>query len=172
MKARAALEETSFIENTVYQQCEKGAKTTVDLARCAVRAFDSRDYNRKREIERPAQKPVVNISIKKSASRPIIPPASSYSTSEGITRPVYSTQQDRKYNKMWKGLYYKKGFGYVKNPIRAQTRRKRIRRDTIDDAWDVFLAEEREKQKRERIKASEVRVALFRNISFRWTLNG
>ncbi|RCN44129.1 hypothetical protein ANCCAN_09903 [Ancylostoma caninum] len=37
------------IENIVYQQCEKGAKTTVALAKCAVRVFDARDNARKKE---------------------------------------------------------------------------------------------------------------------------
>ncbi|KIH69610.1 hypothetical protein ANCDUO_00028 [Ancylostoma duodenale] len=55
------------IENVVYQQCEKGAKSTVALAKCAVRVFDARDNARTMEknVRPNNQKLVTSISARR-----------------------------------------------------------------------------------------------------------
>ncbi|VDM64229.1 unnamed protein product [Angiostrongylus costaricensis] len=63
MRARELLPYISRVESVVYRQCERDAKSTVALAKCAVRVFDSRDQAalKEEEAKKRNAKPILTV---------------------------------------------------------------------------------------------------------------
>ncbi|KAJ1370821.1 hypothetical protein KIN20_032630 [Parelaphostrongylus tenuis] len=63
MRARELLPYVSRVENVVYKQCERDAKSAVALAKCAVRVFDSKSHAEVKvgQAKRIKAKPILTI---------------------------------------------------------------------------------------------------------------
>ncbi|EPB77659.1 hypothetical protein ANCCEY_03250 [Ancylostoma ceylanicum] len=108
------------IENVVYQQCENGAKSTVALAKCAVRVFDARDNARKKEKDARfnEQKLVTTISARRRSK-----PVWQWQDTSGLGSQFIEEEHQTQY--ILRSSEYK-----FRNPIRKQIRRNGGRTNT------------------------------------------
>ncbi|PAV59557.1 hypothetical protein WR25_23065 [Diploscapter pachys] len=112
----------SQMEQKVFEQCEKDAKSVVQLAKCAVQIFDQRDFN----FEEGKKRGKDEEEGKKSY---------------GIRINIRKIPLKRKRIEI-----IRRGG----NPIRAQIRRRWPRgADFMEEAYEMFLEEERKKKKME-----------------------
>uniref|UniRef100_A0A1I7X5W6 ANK_REP_REGION domain-containing protein n=1 Tax=Heterorhabditis bacteriophora TaxID=37862 RepID=A0A1I7X5W6_HETBA len=142
-------------EKVIYKQCERDAKSTVSLAKCAVGLFDARDTERKQngledKAEKYANMVKINITRKQSEEFLNHGEKKKHKDSIGIiykTDNIYNSQIDIFVDKFGKKFGSTLKYGN-KNPIRPQLRRRQKRsKDRIRDAFELFLAEERMKKK-------------------------
>ncbi|KAK6059116.1 hypothetical protein COOONC_03257 [Cooperia oncophora] len=116
-RAKELLAKLPKIEEIVYKQCVRDAKSTVALAKCAVRVFDARD-NAKTEAEEEAKrsrktKPIVTITAQRKTFLEYNPEeAKDRGGYEKDMLPIYRTST-------YRNVY--------RNPIRPQIRSKHYR---------------------------------------------
>lgn len=111
-RAKELLPQLPRIETIVYHQCVKEAKTTVALAKCAVRVFDARDNAQLKAEEEEAhgrkRRPVFSIIAHR---RPHLPRGYG---SKSLTKQLYEKSgQSKNYQRDTR-----------RNPIRAQIRKR------------------------------------------------
>ncbi|KHJ97698.1 hypothetical protein OESDEN_02317 [Oesophagostomum dentatum] len=117
-RAKELLSNLPHIEQVVYQQCEKDAKTTVALAKCAIRVFDARDNAR--EEEKKQRRPVMALTV------------------TAFRKPDVSLSPLLGFNpQLKKNQFYSKYSGKFANPIRRQLRKNVIKIPSTDEVANI-----------------------------------
>ncbi|VDM74330.1 unnamed protein product [Strongylus vulgaris] len=114
--AKELLSSLPRIEQIVYQQCEKDARTTVALAKCAIRVFDARDNFRETEAPLNIKKPVLlrTFTARRRSDSNVNP--------LGVV--TFNASSQVKKNKFFFKYSTYSSRSKLLNPIRAQTRRR------------------------------------------------
>ncbi|WKY14320.1 hypothetical protein Q1695_000119 [Nippostrongylus brasiliensis] len=124
-RAKELLSVVPRIEAVVYEQCVKDAKTTVALAKCAVRVFDARDNMQiqaeEQEKSRKQAKPVFRIVAERRSNNS--PKWSYFEKSKVADSPPFD-------------IYPGPHKANERSPIRSQTRKRRLPKRTLTKSSD------------------------------------
>uniref|UniRef100_A0A1I7TIF5 Uncharacterized protein n=1 Tax=Caenorhabditis tropicalis TaxID=1561998 RepID=A0A1I7TIF5_9PELO len=157
--SRTTLEQLPRIERIVFEECVKDAQTVIAVSKCAVKVLDAKENAKLYTTTKPPPRLSFHNLPRPLIKQIYVSPSRTYVEKEYEISS--DTQKITSPNLYYSALHRQ----WVQNPIRKQTRVKRVKRhDEMMEAYDLFLEEQRKLKKAEEALKKIVEEPVERNM--------